>query len=112
MFDAKFCLFQKMDSFRFYGKPMYRAHDTSDDEIENLEDSDYQVGSSESDSDTHAQMKTTQDDEDMSEAEEQTNQSPEPEQNYWADNVIATSRIYSFTGKEEVMLRPANTDKV
>ena len=112
MFDEKFCLFQKMDSFTFYGKPMNRAHDTSDDESENLEDSDYQVGSSESDSDTHAEMNTTQDDEDTSEAEEQTNQSPEPAQNDWANNVIATSRIYSFTGKEEVMIRPANTDKV
>ena len=47
MFDEWFCLFQKKTSFRFYGKPVNRAHDTNNDESENLEDSDYQVGSSE-----------------------------------------------------------------
>ena len=41
MTDENFRSFQKMDSFRFYGKPINRAHDTSNDESGNLEDSDY-----------------------------------------------------------------------
>ena len=33
-------------------------------------------------------------------------------QNNFVNNVKATSRIYPFTGREEVLILPANTDKV
>ena len=46
-------------------------------------------------------MNTTQDDDDMSEAEDQTNQPPETAKNYWVNNVLATSRILHFTDKNK-----------
>ena len=68
-----------MDSSRFYGKPMHRADDNSDDENDNLKDSVYKTESSELDSDSHesssdqsyGEMNTNQDDDVMSEADDQ-----------------------------------------
>ena len=39
--------FQKMDSLKFYGKPMHRTDDSSDDESDNLDDYVYETESRE-----------------------------------------------------------------
>ena len=91
--------FQKMDNSRFYSKPMHQADDSSDDQSDNLKDSLYEAGSSELESDylksssnqSYAEMNTTKDDDDTSQAEDQTNQPPEPTQNDWVNIVMATS---------------------
>ena len=62
-----------MDKTRFYGKPMHRADDSSDDERDDLEDSVYETESSELESDYHisnsvqsfGEMNTTKDDDDI-----------------------------------------------
>ena len=57
-------------------------------------------------------MNTTQDDDNMSQAEDQTNQPPWPAQKDWVNNVTATSCIYHFTGHDKVMILPKNLQSV
>ena len=63
-----------MDSPKFYGKPLHRTDDSSDDESDDLDHSVYETESTELENDSHesssdqsyGEMNTTQDDADMS----------------------------------------------
>ncbi|KAF2364254.1 PiggyBac transposable element-derived protein [Trinorchestia longiramus] len=84
----------------------------SDSCVSTIGDSDTEPNATQNDSDT--EVNETHPDDDMEEIEVQANQESGLVQSdgEWNDIVTATSRAFPFTGKEELLVLPANTAKV